>query len=201
MTELAQDSRGNSFGAGVARLERASKPKSKAKEALDIKELALKGIALTNADDNLNLGPSKAIISNPNFNIDYYKYICCCDGSGSSPRSGIVNGGYGFRINNEEPQSGAVPGATNNVAEYTSLIELLKELGNKVEPGDPILILMDSILVVNQVNDSWGTKFKHLADLKSEAQALLLDLNAHLIWVPRIIMVKSGVDGAAYDIR
>ena len=54
MTELAQDSRGNSFGAGVARLERASKPKSKAKEALDIKELALKGIALTNADDNLN---------------------------------------------------------------------------------------------------------------------------------------------------
>ena len=201
MTELVQEGSGNSFGAGVARLERASKPKSKAKESLDIKELAAKGVAITKAADNLHLGPSKSIISNPNFDINYYKFICCCDGSGSSPRAEIVNGGYGYRINNEEPQSGSVPEATNNVAEYTSLIELLKALGNKVEPGDPILIMMDSILVVNQVNDSWGTKYKHLADLKGEAQSLMLDLNAHLIWVPRIIMVKSSVDGAAYDIR
>ena len=148
-----------------------------------------------------NLAPSTATITNPNFNIDYYKYIAICDGSGNAVGAGIEHGGWGYRIGDEEPVGGTVLNATNNEAEYTSLIECLKELKNRVKEDEPVLILMDSMLVVNQVNGWYRVSKPHLQVLKTQVDALISDVPVSLVWVPREIMVAGGVDHAAYSSR
>ncbi len=57
---------------------------------------------------------------------------------------------------------------TNNVAEYSALIGLLREL--KV----PAEIFCDSALVVNQVMGKWKVKHENMKPLHAEAQALLI---------------------------
>lgn len=75
------------------------------------------------------------------------------------------------------------PKATNNLAEYTALIEALKAA--KEWPG-PYLIKGDSQLVVNQVTGRWQCKASHLQPLVKKARSLLGQLGqAKLQWVPR----------------
>ena len=74
-------------------------------------------------------------------------------------------------------------GATNNVAEYTALIEALKALKDLNLEKDVVEIKGDSQLVVNQVNGVWRCNVARLFKLKEEAKKLI---NGHKItWVPR----------------
>lgn len=169
----------------------------KPKELVPMRDLVLRSRELLKG----NLAPSTATINNPEFDIDYYKYIAICDGSGNAIGAGIEHGGWGYRIGDDQPVGGTVLNATNNEAEYTSLIECLKKLKTMVKDDEPILILMDSMLVVNQVNGWYRISKKHLQVLKNQVDALLADVPASLVWVPREIMVSGGADYAAYSSR
>ena len=60
---------------------------------------------------------------------------------------------------------------TNNMAEYSALIELLQQAN---ELGiEHISISGDSALVVNQVNGSWKTKNKNMKYMRDRVQELL----------------------------
>jgi ribonuclease HI len=80
--------------------------------------------------------------------------------------------------------------ATNNYAEYCGLGHALRFLDDANWRGDAI-IRADSNLVVQQVNDRWKCKVKHLAKLRDRVWQLMesLDLqfgvNCSLSHVPR----------------
>ncbi|MBI5778672.1 MAG: ribonuclease HI family protein [Planctomycetes bacterium] len=63
---------------------------------------------------------------------------------------------------------------TNNVAEYTALIRMLKHLNKllKQKPAD-INIYSDSELLVNQMNGDYRIKSEHLIPLAIEARKLM----------------------------
>jgi len=73
---------------------------------------------------------------------------------------------------------------TNNVAEYTALIEVLNLA---IELGVTDLQLKgDSQLVINQVNGDWAVKNHGLAPLHDTAKALMTRIpRASLMWVKR----------------
>jgi len=77
------------------------------------------------------------------------------------------------------------PGATNNVAEFTGLVEGLRWLHAHARPGEPVLARGDSNLVVKTVNGLWNVHVPHLQPLHAEAVRLLRALGAKLEWVPR----------------
>lgn len=83
---------------------------------------------------------------------------------------------------------------TNNEAEYSALIEGLKQalaLGWK-----DILVQGDSKLVVNQVAGSWKVNKDNLRSLNEEAKALLSKFqSAKVEWIPR--EKNSRADAAA----
>lgn len=95
---------------------------------------------------------------------------------------------------------GAVPNpgtrgiGTNNEAEYSALIEGLKQaltLG-----WTEILVQGDSRLVVNQVTGSWKVKKDNLKPLNAKSKALLSKFqSAKVDWIPR--EKNSRADAAA----
>lgn len=81
---------------------------------------------------------------------------------------------------------------TNNIAEYSALIELLRVLKSmKIERAH---IFGDSQLVIKQVAQKWRVNHKHLQELFRQARALMEDHPEwQLTWVPRELNVADGV--------
>ena len=75
------------------------------------------------------------------------------------------------------------PGCTNNVAEYTAVLEALR--WGKRQGGGLVLVRTDSQLVVHQVNGTWRIKAAPLLPLVQEARGLLAELGGRLEWIPR----------------
>jgi ribonuclease HI len=73
---------------------------------------------------------------------------------------------------------------TNNIAEYQSLIHVLRECRRR---GIQLVnIKGDSQLVINQVNETWKCKDKHISSLCEEAKQIKNDLiDCTLMWEPR----------------
>lgn len=69
---------------------------------------------------------------------------------------------------------------TNNEREYDAIIQALTEF---TEPGDKIL--SDSQLCVNQILGKWRCNSTHLLGLQAQAQALLIERQCSIHWVPR----------------
>ena len=81
------------------------------------------------------------------------------------------------------------PTATNNLAEYTAVIEALEWAQGNVPLGEPVVVRTDSQLVVNQVNGDWAVKSPKIWPLHKRAQLALAQLrryhNVRVEWVPR----------------
>lgn len=77
---------------------------------------------------------------------------------------------------------------TNNEAEYKTLITALADLESQAIRN--ARILMDSALVVNQVNSKWKIREPRLFALCNEAKRLLQATGASLEWTPRENIVK-----------
>jgi len=78
--------------------------------------------------------------------------------------------------------------ATNNIAEWTALIEALKFLvfHQQQFANEEIVICSDSQLVVKQINGEWKTKDHELRLLKAEAKDLLRSFsNVRIEYIPR----------------
>lgn len=78
--------------------------------------------------------------------------------------------------------------ATNNVAEYTGLIEGLK-LVNDIAPEAMVEVRMDSKLVVEQMSGRWKIKHEDMRRLAIEAATVLPPTQVRYTWIPR---AKNG---------
>jgi ribonuclease HI len=75
-------------------------------------------------------------------------------------------------------------GTTNNVAEYTALVELLKSLMSRGERS--IHVRSDSQLMVNQVNGNYTCYSEKLQPLLAEVNALVKKFfKFNIEWIPR----------------
>ena len=99
--------------------------------------------------------------------------------------------GYGSLVRDADTGSvlarrnGFLGTTTNNVAEYTGLIEALRA-AQSIDPGADIEVRMDSKLVVEQVSGRWQVKHEGLKPLAREAVSLTATFPAvRLTWVPR----------------
>ena len=115
-----------------------------------------------------------------------------CGADGSNTMTGI--GKWCF-FDGTQFHTGEVPDAsTCNVSEYHALINLLKYLVSMEECPDRILILMDSALVVNQVNGDYRVRVSHLKPLHAEACELIAKIDCELQWVPRTHPLMKDID-------
>ena len=105
---------------------------------------------------------------------------------GHRPKLGKAAYGYILRLtDNQLIWDGKVFDCeTNNIAEYTALIECIKKA---IELKCYHLeIYSDSQLVVNQVNSNWHCNFSHLVKLRDEALSLLKKIDYWTLkWIPR----------------
>ncbi|MEG1800167.1 MAG: ribonuclease HI family protein, partial [Synergistaceae bacterium] len=89
---------------------------------------------------------------------------------------------------------------TNNEAEYTALLLLLKAA--KERNVKTLNIYGDSTLVVSQVSKQWKINLPHLRALAQEAWALMDGMSVTLEWIPREknkladALSNQGIDGA-----
>lgn len=107
----------------------------------------------------------------------------------------------GSNSNNVQIEFGKKIGeTTNNVAEYTAVIEALravKDLGKEVEVGivseNEVIFLLDSTLVVNQINGVFKVKESHLRQLLFEVHALETEVGGKIsyTYVPRAMNSRA----------
>ena len=128
---------------------------------------------------------------------------------GSRGNPGVA--GYGALV--RDPESGAVLAEraaplgkqSNNVAEYTGLIEGLKAAA-LIDPGAVIRVRMDSKLVVEQMSGRWKIKHEDMRRLALEARDLVAGFTAaggsvSYEWIPRAdnkaadALSNDGMDG------
>ena len=81
-------------------------------------------------------------------------------------------------------------GMTNQVAEYTALLEGLKLLKEHCMNGDEIKIFGDSQLVIKQINGEWKIKDNRLKTLYNKCIELIREIESQevsisFMWVPR----------------
>jgi ribonuclease HI len=76
--------------------------------------------------------------------------------------------------------------STNNVAEYTALIKALEWLKVQPERNQPVKVMSDSQLVVNQLNGKFKIKAPRIIPLYKRALALKRSFDSlEISWVPR----------------
>lgn len=99
---------------------------------------------------------------------------------------------YGFVILDEKGsvlyQEGKRIGiASNNVAEYSSVINALKYIKAKIDTAEEINFFLDSLLVASQMNGKFKIKHPDMKRLYFEAKELERELNANIFYaqVPR----------------
>ena len=129
-----------------------------------------------------------------------YDYLAVCDGG--SLGHGSENQGYGsYQLSTRDGQKQTVRldlgTATNNEAEYRTLIAALKDLVSRItragmSPSDySLLVHTDSQLVVGQLTQSWKVKAANLRPLASEAASLVQAFGrCELVKVPRDEIVR-----------
>jgi len=76
-------------------------------------------------------------------------------------------------------------GMTNNVAEYTALIQALEKIQQLGSARQEILVRSDSKLVVNQMNGNWEVKAPLILPLNRKAKTMTTTMNIKFNWVPR----------------
>ena len=74
--------------------------------------------------------------------------------------------------------------ASNNVAEYRGMIEALRLL-RRWDTDQPVVVRMDSKLVVEQMSGRWKVKHPDMRDLVREAHDLIGPMAVSFEWVPR----------------
>lgn len=74
--------------------------------------------------------------------------------------------------------------ASNNVAEYTGLIEGLR-LAAALNPAAQVEVRMDSKLVVEQMSGRWKIKHEDMKRLAQEAKQILPNSQVSYTWIPR----------------
>jgi ribonuclease HI len=104
-----------------------------------------------------------------------FGYVLTLDGSELSFGKGIVGEGEGM---------------TNNVAEYSGLIEGMNAVSKLAKSGDTVEIRSDSQLAVRQMNGIYKVRSERIRPLYNKAQKLKKALEekrirVHIKWVPR----------------
>ncbi len=84
--------------------------------------------------------------------------------------------------------------ATNNVAEYTALVEGVRK-ALTIDPDAELHVRMDSKLVVEQMCGRWKIKHPDMAELAAVARELLTGTPVRFEWIPR--EKNSRADAAA----
>lgn len=84
--------------------------------------------------------------------------------------------------------------ASNNVAEYTALIEGVRK-ALTIDPDAELHVRMDSKLVVEQMCGRWKIKHPDMAELAAQARELLTGTPVRFEWIPR--EKNSRADAAA----
>lgn len=111
--------------------------------------------------------------------------ICYADGA-SRGNPGLAS--YGAVIYQDDVElvrlKGALGIATNNYAEYSGVIAILEYL-NEHFPMAPVLIRMDSKLVVEQLSGRWKIKSPDMAELAIRARSLIQSRDVRFEWIPR----------------
>lgn len=74
--------------------------------------------------------------------------------------------------------------ASNNVAEYTGLVEGLK-LARSLDAEARVEVRMDSKLVVEQMSGRWKIKHADMRRLAAEAAGVLPGAQVTYTWIPR----------------
>lgn len=114
--------------------------------------------------------------------------IVHCDGA-SRGNPGPAAAGFVVLENGREVhRAGRLLGkATNNVAEYSAVIEALSWFVEKT-PEDTLTFILDSQLIVNQLNGIYKIKDKTLQKLAHVAKSLEKDIPKKIIYrnVPRV---------------
>lgn len=81
---------------------------------------------------------------------------------------------------------GQDPTMTNNIAEFGAVYGALRELVDRGLAHQPVMLLTDSQLVVNQLNDKWSCRAHHLRQWRDKIWKLteeFPDVSFH--WIPR----------------
>jgi probable phosphoglycerate mutase len=101
--------------------------------------------------------------------------------------------------------------ASNNVAEYTGLIEGLRA-ASAIDPGADVLVRMDSKLVVEQMAGRWKIKHEDMRRLALQARDVVADISdaggsVRFEWIPREknktadALSNRGMDGVTLSRR
>jgi ribonuclease HI len=121
---------------------------------------------------------------------------------GGSLEHGTANRGYGsYRLSTRDGQKQTVRldlgTATNNEAEYRTLIAALKDLVDRIRQAGKsttdysLLVHTDSQLVVGQLTQGWKVKAANLRPLVDEAASLVQAFGrCDLVKVPRDEIVR-----------
>lgn len=99
-----------------------------------------------------------------------YGYILKRDGNTVAEGHGYVGHGEGM---------------TNNVAEYTGLIEVLKICQKETEEGEKVIVYGDSQLAIRQMTGVYRVKSRRIRPLWQRAQDTAKFLDVDFKWVPR----------------
>lgn len=98
----------------------------------------------------------------------------------------------GVVVENDEGMSlfefGKIIGeTTNNVAEYTAVVEALKEIKKQISETHDITFYLDSILVVNQLNGLFKVKDSRLRELLAAVRVLEQEVGGEIRYlsIPR----------------
>ena len=84
--------------------------------------------------------------------------------------------------------------ATNNVAEYSGLVEGLRR-ARALDPSASIHVRMDSKLVVEQMSGRWKIKHPDMRELARHAHEIIAGATVTFEWVPRDL--NGRADAAA----
>lgn len=135
----------------------------------------------------------KKIQETKHIDISIYEYICFFDGA-CLPVNPYGNMGVGSIILNKDLKEVFKYSAektpnrnnSNNVAEYMALKQVLLYFYENGLTDKKILILGDSNLVINQMNDEWQIKdglYRDQAIVTKQIYENFTNLNLH--WIPR----------------
>ena len=101
------------------------------------------------------------------------------------------HGTYGYVVKKNgktiKEQSGYIgkgEGITNNVAEYTALIESLKFV-KEHSPSSKVVVHGDSQLAIKQMNGEYAVRSPNIRPLWQRAKNLCTGVDAEFVWVPR----------------
>jgi ribonuclease HI len=129
-----------------------------------------------------------------------FDYLVISDGG--SRGHGTANQGYGSYLLSTRDQRKQIirlnlGTATNNEAEYQTLIVALKDLVSRIQrrgkspSGYSLLVQTDSQLIVGQLTHGWQVKAAHLRPLVDEAKRLMTGFaRCDLVKVPREEIVR-----------